>query len=204
MAASAAMVTATKSIPSVSISHTRRRRQMFVLHENVGLCNAVRRTLSSDLKMWAPREVTFLKNTSCQTDEFIAHRIGLIPFKRVGNGDEMKLSACGPKTVLAGELVGPAFTVVHPEIEVMILGEHQHLDLTVHFDEQPASKHARYNPCAGVGMEPAEGGYRLTFETIDGRTPKNALLEALACLEARVDGALAKLAHQTEPPRSLC
>ena len=125
----------------------------FLPESDAGLCNAVRRSLLSDVRAWAPRRVTFRKNTSCQTDEFLAHRIGLIPFRRVGNGDTMNLQTAGPQSALAADFVGPAFEAVHPDIPIMVLAdENQVLDLTVHFEENTASEHARFCKCAGVGM----------------------------------------------------
>lgn len=170
----------------------------FVLSGGPGFCNAVRRTLLSDVTAWAPYEVVVRDNTSCQTDEFLAHRIGLVPFRRVGNGDEMCLEARGPCTVRAKDLVGPGFEAVHPEIELMVLADAaQHLDLTVRFDERPASAHARYATCAAVGMVRVDADrHRVTFETHGDRDPKAVLLEALDHLDARVDRALQALAHK--------
>ena len=180
----------------------------FALSGGVGFCNAVRRTLLSDLEAEAPCEAVVRTNTSCQTDEFLAHRLGLVPFRRVGNGDTMELRAQGPCTVCARDLVGPAFAAVHPDLEVMVLGDaRQRLDLTLRFDKRAASAHARYATCAGVGMAEGEGGgtHVLRFETNDGSPPQDRLLEALDKLEARVDGALLQLARQpATPPRSMC
>ena len=182
----------------------------FALPGGVGFCNAVRRTLLSDVKAWAPYTVRVDKNTSCQTDEFLAHRIGLIPFRRVGNGETLRLSAVGPCVVTASDFVGPGFEAVHGGIEVMRLGEGQRLELVVTLDERTGSAHARYAVCAGVGMSvPTSSGdddrCRLSFTCNDGRNPREALREALDHLEARVDRALHDLAHQpSEPPASFC
>lgn len=181
----------------------------FALPGGVGFCNAVRRTLLSDVKAWAPCTVRVDKNTSCQTDEFLAHRIGLIPFRRVGNGETLRLSAVGPCVATASDFVGPGFEAVHGDIQVMRLGEGQCLELVVTLDERPASAHARYAVCAGVGMSvpPSSSSdrCRLSFSCNDGRAPREALREALDHLEARVDRALHDLAHQpSEPPASFC
>ena len=64
----------------------------FVLDGGAGFCNAVRRSLIGDVAMWAPCEVDVRINTSCETDEYLAHRIGMVPFRRVGHGEEMTLS----------------------------------------------------------------------------------------------------------------
>lgn len=179
----------------------------FALAEGPGFCNAVRRTLLSDLESWAPCDVVVRENTSCQTDEFLAHRIGMIPFRRVGNGDTMTLRADGPGMATAGMLTGPAFEPVHGNIEIMKLGgREQKLDLTVRFDRRKASVHARYAPCAAVGMRPLGAhNHEIRFETNDGRPGKEAMQDALEALDARVQAALHALANQPEvPPRSMC
>lgn len=178
---------------------------VFDVPGGVGFCNALRRTLLHDVRSTAPCRVTMHTNTSCQTDEFLAHRIGLIPFQRVGNGDTMRLRAEGPGAATAAHFTGPAFDAVHPEIEIMQLGAGHALDLTVHFDEQPAGKHARYSMCAGVGMKVGTDACRLTFSSIDGRPARTHLLEALDHLDARTARALRALAAQPEtPPKSFC
>ena len=178
----------------------------YTLPGGVGFCNAVRRTLLSDVRSWAPHSVTMTRNTSVQTDEFLAHRIGLIPFRKVGNGDTMTLDVKGPIMVTAADLTGPAFEAVHPEIEILLLGKDQHLSMTVHFDEQPAGKHARYSMCAGVGMRQIDADrYQISFTTNNGRSTQEVLSEALDHLDARVQRALHALAHQPAvPPKSFC
>jgi hypothetical protein len=154
---------------------------------------------------WAPFELDIKSNTSCQTDEFLAHHIGLIPFKRVGNGDTMSLSATGPCVVLSGDVIGPAFEAVFDNIEVIRLAQGQCVDLTLHFDLQAASKHARYSMCAAIGMEKEGANNRLRFERIDGGAPQEAFLDALLHFERRVDRALLALSHQPiTPPTSMC
>ena len=179
----------------------------FVLDGGVGFCNAVRRALLSDVRAWAPYEVELRVNTSCVTDEFLAHRLGLLAFRRVADGaaDEATLRVAG-RVAHARDLVSVNFEPVHPDVEIVPLGPGQSLDLTLRLDQQPASKHARYAPCAAVGMEAVdEHRFRLTFETVDDRPPLHALREALDALDARVDAALLQLAHQpATPPRGMC
>ena len=187
----------------------------FTIPGGVGFCNAVRRTLLSDVEAWAPCEVVIRTNTSCQTDEFIAHRCGLIPFRRCGNGEELVLHVHGPATACARDFTGPGFEAVEGGVAVMVLDAGQTLDMTVRFDRRPASVHARYAMCAAVGMECTAVGTSgkdssgkdcvLRFETINGSEPRDVLLEALDALDARVQRALLNLAHQpSEPPPSMC
>ena len=79
----------------------------FALPGSVGLCNAVRRTLLSDVRTEAPASVRVVRNVTCLTDEFLAHRVGLVPLRRVGNGDTLSLDVVGPRVVTAADLVGP-------------------------------------------------------------------------------------------------
>lgn len=168
---------------------------------DIGLANALRRTLLSDLEAWAPCSVLFRVNTSCQTDEFLSHRIGLIPFRRVGNGDDMTLKKTGG-IVTARDVTGCAFEAVHPEIEIMDLGDSSSLDMTIHFDKRRASSHARYSTCAAVGMRQlSRDNHRITFELHDERMrAADVMLRAIDCLEGRVDRALLQLASQPNPP----
>lgn len=179
----------------------------FLLRGPPGICNAVRRSLLSDVKAWAPCSATIRTNTSCQNDEFLVHRIGLVPFNRIGNGTEMNVSIQGPRTVMVSDITGPGFEAVH-DLEWVHLGSAEEvLDMAIHFDERPASKHARYNMCAVVGMVKAkEDVHRLTFETINDRNAKEALLEAIDAVEARVDDALQQLGNQDPKrrPMSFC
>lgn len=177
----------------------------YVLTGGAGFCNAVRRSLISDLKSESPCEVTMTVNTSCQTDEFIAHRIGLIPFRRTGNGNTMQLKVKS-RPALSSDFTGPAFEAC-AQVEVMNLAEGQELNLTVTFDEQLASTHARYAKCAAVGMQKIDGGgtHRITFTMIDGSSAMHAMLAALDALEHRVNDALHGLADRDlPPPKSFC
>ena len=118
----------------------------------------------------------------------------------------------------ARDLVGPGFEAVHGALPIVTLGEEHELECVVRFDKQRAAKHARYAPCAAVGMcvLPTKGEprrrprtARLVFELVHEskrESPRDvAQLEALDALDARVDAALLALAHQPEvAPKSFC
>ena len=177
----------------------------FRLSGGVGFCNAVRRSLLSDVTTEAPRSVCIHVNTTCYTDEFLSHRIGLVPFRRVGNGDQMRLDVTGPCSVLTSTLVGPAFECIH-DVEIARLAADHRLCITVLFDTQSAAVHARYSPCAAVGMKHLEDGRcEIRFRSNDARTPKELMLVALDQTEQRLQRALYALANQPEtPPQSYC
>ena len=123
----------------------------------------------------------------------------------------MRLRAKGPCVVRARDLVGPGFEAVHGALPIVTLGEEHELECVVRFDKQRAAKHARYAPCAAVGMcvLPTKGEHgdrcRLVFELVHDGSPRDVVLEALDALDARVDAALLALAHQPEvAPKSFC
>lgn len=178
----------------------------FLLTGGVGFCNSVRRCLLSDLSSWAPFSLTIRTNTSCVTDEYLSHRIGLIPFSKTGNGETVTLSKEGPCTVWAGDVVGHSFSPVHPNLPILKLGKGTCLDLTIHFDFQQARKHARYCPVSSVSLRIVdEEKTILSFSSNDERSPSSLLSEALDRLEERVDKALLSLANQpSSPPKSFC
>ena len=182
---------------------TKELRHGFVLGGGPGFCNAIRRSLLSDLVAEAPCEVEVRRNTSCQTDEFLAHRIGQIPFRRVGNGDTMDLRVEG-RSAWSSALTGCAFEPC-VEVEIMRLIGDQALELTVHFDEGTGRKHARYCRAAGVGMERVGSEHRIEFEMIDGSDAKSWLRKAVEAFDSRLDAALLELAHTDRPPpASMC
>tara|TARA_A100001388_G_C28655749_1_gene444256 strand:+ start:244 stop:762 length:519 start_codon:yes stop_codon:yes gene_type:complete len=167
----------------------------YYLTNHCGFVNALRRTIIADLPRWAPDSVEFTKNTSCQTDEFIAHRIGLIPFRKCGNGSEMSLSVKG-RTVMSSDFKGPGFEPVH-EIEVIEIENDQEVECKVFYKCKPGSEHARYKMCAGVGMQELKNNmYKLSFETIDEKQPNDVVIEALEILEKKIDDALESLSTQ--------
>ena len=177
-----------------------------LLPECVGVCNSVRRALLANVKGWAAQDVVIATNTSCVTDEYLAHRIGLLPVRRIGNGTTMRLCRHGPTTVLAADLIGPAFEAVHPSIELVRLGEGHAIDCTIHYAFDWGATHARYAPVAAVGMQSHAHGQAIRFDMTDEQDrPQRLLDEAFAHLDELVDDALRQLSRQpTVPPRSVC
>lgn len=176
-------------------------RSHFDVKTNVGVANSIRRTILSDISSWAPYEVEFRRNTSCHTDEYIAHRIGLIPFRKRGEGESMTLTKVGGM-VYAEDFVGRSFEPLLGRVPLLDLAGDHALDLTVRFDERPASSHARYATCSAVGMaQLEESRYRISFEALEGADPAvDLFLSAIERLEERVDRALLQLAAQPDPP----
>jgi hypothetical protein len=138
------------------------------------------------------------RNITCHTDEYIAHRVGLIPFRRVGNGNVMTLHMTGPCVVTSQHFTGPAFDAIHANIELLHLDTDHELHMEVTFDRQSAGTHARYSPCYAVGMIPTkDDAYIFSFGSNDHRTADDLLNEAFDHVSQRIDRALLLLADDT-------
>ena len=91
-----------------------------------GIANALRRGINGSVQCFAIDRITFYENTSPMFDEYIAHRIGLVPIVTPVKGfDEedtvlFTLEANGPKTVYSGELVSKEkeVKVVHRHVVI--------------------------------------------------------------------------------------
>lgn len=110
--------------------------------------NTLRRLIMNEVPTLAIEEVNFLKNSSALYDEFIAHRLGLIPIKTdlksytmpnkckcKGKGCAhcqlwFSLKAQGPKTVYAEELISkdPKVKPLYPKMPIVKLLKKQVLE----------------------------------------------------------------------------
>lgn len=97
--------------------------------------NALRRIAASRVQCFAIDSVTFYENTSAIFDEYIAHRIGLVPITTPSKGYDEKdeivfsLDAEGPATVYSKELKSSdkSVKVANLDIPIIKLGEGQRL-----------------------------------------------------------------------------
>ncbi|HLC54877.1 MAG TPA: DNA-directed RNA polymerase subunit D [Candidatus Nanoarchaeia archaeon] len=114
---------------------------------NDSLANAIRRSIN-EIPILAVDEVEIYKNDSALYDEFLAHRVGLVPLKTEASMNEkteieMKLSKAGPCMVLAEDLKGGA-EIVHNSIPITLLEEDQELELVATARLGTAIEHEKY------------------------------------------------------------
>ncbi len=134
-------------------------RIIMKMDSNESLVNAIRRSIL-EVPTLAIDEVEFFKNDSALYDEYLAHRIGLVPLKMDKKMSskteaEFKLVKKGPCTVYAGDLKGQIETV-HPAAPLVILEKDQELELVATARIGKGVEHAKYIP--GIGY------YRHLFE----------------------------------------
>ena len=157
---------------------------------DIDLANAIRRALISDVENYAPNTVTFELNSSCQTDEYIAHRIGLIPFKDPKFNDDVDIDEqimtfdVTETEFYAHHLQGPF--VAACDIPIIKLIEGQSLKGSIKFLKGCGMQHSRFCPVAGVGYEICEDYIKFTFESINDENPLNYLEDALRKLQSRL------------------
>lgn len=173
------------------ITQDRRRCQIeLVATGNSQIPNALRRALLSDVPRIAPSHVRIRKNTSCQSDEFIAHRIGLIPFSSRGGGgseergSEWTASLCvHGRTAMSDDIVCDLFEPL-TDVPIMMLGCGQTLDLDISFKRGTGADHARFSHVSAVSFRKDDSTcVRLSFET----ATDDALTQLKSAVESLID-----------------
>ena len=159
----------------------------FSIKTDSGLPNAIRRALMTDVSNVAPKSVHMRKNTSCQTDEFIAHRIGMIPFRRMANteDDQMHLHVAN-REAFAMDMVGDNY-MPSENIPVIKLAQGQEIDLDVEFTEGTAFCHAKFSHIGPVKYSVRNNVTYMSYQMITDAPPLDYLSAALKTLMKRVD-----------------
>ena len=103
-----------------SSNHAMERHEL-LLDAAPSQANALRRALTADLTCIAPERVTFEVNTTCMSDEFLALRIGLIPFSQGDGLADATLDVNG-RNAYARDLVCGGPRPVHGDVQIMALG----------------------------------------------------------------------------------
>jgi DNA-directed RNA polymerase subunit D len=119
------------------------------IDSNHTLANAIRRSVEH-IQTLAINEVEFFKNDSALYDEFLAHRLGLIPIKteeKTGQKAEVqfKLKKSGPCMVYSGDLTGGT-KVVYDKIPLTLLEKGQELELVATARMGDALFHTKHVP----------------------------------------------------------
>lgn len=157
----------------LKVENEDKNKMQFVLSKSTpAFANMVRRYSMSQVPVFAIDSVTFYENSSTIFDEYIAHRIGLIPLK-LGAGvreDEevlFSLDAQGPAMVYSSALESAVekVKVATDKIPLLRLLEHQNLRLEAKAICGIGRKHAKWQ--AGMaGYEILDNGdFKFEFES---------------------------------------
>jgi len=162
---------------------------------NIHIANAIRRSLVSGISRWAPKCVHITKNTSCQTDEYIAHRIGLIPFVHTTGNANMRLHVTG-RPAQTVDLLGESF-VPFENICIMHMIENQELEIEVEFECGTGAQHTKFSHVSVVGYKLQEDEtVQMNFEVITSESPRLHLRDALKSLRLQLDDATVQIRAQ--------
>ncbi len=155
--------------------------------------NAMRRYCISRVPVMAIESVTFYDNSSPVWDEYIAHRIGLMPVmtpKNTPAGTEVvfTLDAEGPKTVYSGELKSSdkEISMALDKIIVVTLGQNQRLRLEGKAVLNTTNKHAKFQ--AGLlAYSQKDEKFKFVLESFHQMKPKDVLDRACGVIESHLD-----------------
>ncbi|BCS90949.1 MAG: DNA-directed RNA polymerase subunit D [Candidatus Micrarchaeota archaeon] len=162
-------------------------------NSDIALVNAIRRAVINSVKTYAIDTVTVYKNTSAMFDEYIAHRIGLIPIetpeKRTEESVLFRLEAKGPVTVYSKDLKSedPYVKVANTNIPIIKLGENQELILEGKAVLGDAKRHAKFQ--AALASYEIKDDSRIEFyvESFGQMPPKRALKEAIQNIKDEIE-----------------
>ncbi|KAI8896875.1 DNA-directed RNA polymerase [Globomyces pollinis-pini] len=169
--------------PYVTITDNQPLHISFVLNNaDLSIANSLRRTMISEVPTMAIDLVEFDENTSVLTDEFIAHRLGLIPLFSTDIGTNIQYTRectcqnyctnCSVELTLDARCTEDTLSVTshdlisaHNQIKPVTYGEEdsgiliaklrkgQQLTVRCVAKKGTAKEHAKWSPCAGIAFE---------------------------------------------------
>lgn len=162
---------------------------------DVWMVNILRRIIISEVPVMAIEKVTFYDNASIMNDEFLAHRLGLLPLKtdlktynRIkdctckGKGcgkctTIFTLDAKGHKTVYAGDMKSkdPKVVPVYGKTPLVKLGESHHLEFEAVAQLGTGKDHMKWQGGLASYELKDDGSYDFTVESF-GQLPVEELL----------------------------
>jgi DNA-directed RNA polymerase subunit D len=153
--------------------------------------NALRRIIISRVKTFAIDTVTFYINTSAMFDEYIAHRIGLVPLITPSTGYDEKdeilfsLDMEGPGTIYSKDLKSSDknVKVAVEEIPIMKLAEGQRIKLEGKAVMGNGAKSAKFQPGLATYEKKGEGAYEFYIESFGQMSARDILNKALEIID---------------------
>lgn len=161
---------------------------------DVSFVNMLRRYATARVPVFAIDKVTFYENTSSMFDEYLAHRIGLIPIitpDKVPIDAEVtfSLDQTGPRIVYSKDLKSSDNEIIvgRENIPIITLGANQRLHLEGTARIGTMQKHAKFQ--AGLVSYAIEDDnkFRVKVETFSQMPPQDLMLRG--CRAAAKDAA---------------
>ena len=154
--------------------------------KNIGLANALRRSLIDLTESYAVDKVTFDINTTCMPDEYIAHRLGMIPFLHSSSKTftEAFIDVSG-RNVFTSDITGAE--AASETIPIIHMLPNQRLRCKLAFRKSSGSEHSRFCQVAAVGYAIENNIVYLSFETINKESPLKLFEMAVEALRTKMN-----------------
>ena len=156
---------------------------------NFSFANALRRSMINGVGSLAIDGVTFYENSSAMFDEYIAHRVGLIPIHTPKDYDEkdevvFSLAAEGPGIVLSKDLVSTSKGVVvaNGKIPIIKLAEGQTLKIDAKAIFRNALKSSKFQPGLVTYKSVDDEKFEFYVETFGQMPPLEIVHRALSMI----------------------
>lgn len=154
------------------------------------IANAIRRAAMNSVDTFAIDNTTFYENTTAMFDEYIAHRIGMVPIETPTKGYDEKdeiifnLDVVGPKTVYSRELESKdkEVKVANENIPIIKLAEGQKLRLDGKAVMATAMHHSKHQPGL-VTYVPEKNTYHFYIESFGQMPPKEIINKAFEAIK---------------------
>ena len=116
------------------------------------LINAIRRIIISEVKTQSIDTVDFLENSSRYPEEYIAHRLGLIPLIfQDSETTEVTIDAAGPCTVKSRDIIG--VKTLWKKIPIVKLYNDERITLRMTIRESNGLEHSKWSPVSCVKVD---------------------------------------------------
>lgn len=153
--------------------------------------NALRRMAINHVKCFAIDTVTFYENSSAIFDEYIAHRIGLIPIKTPSSGyseeDQIQftLEAEGPRIVYSKELESKdkEVKVANDAIPIIKLAAEQKIRIDCKAIMGKGATHSKFQPGIVTYDETADNTFNFYVESFGQMPPKEIINKAFNAIK---------------------
>ena len=186
---------------------TKEKLKFTLKDSTFAMANAIRRTMMIEVPTMAIDEIDFYENTSSMFDEYLAHRIGLIPLT-TSDAYELAEDCCqgncskcstmftldvqGPGTIYSKELKGKDDEVkpVFDNIPIIKLAEGQAIRLEAKAIAGRGKVHAKFQPClASYTMQKSKDNvFDFEVESFGNyKKPEQILEIALQVLQDKVE-----------------
>jgi len=160
------------------------------------VANALRRYSINSVKTFAIDTVTFYENSSPMFDEYIAHRIGLIPMKtpkgsHEGDNIMLNLEATGPTVVYSKDMLTTesGVSVASEGIPIIKLGNEQRLRIECKAVMGNALQHAKYQPGI-ITYNNEKDTFNFYVESFGQMPPKEIIKKACDALISELNSVL--------------